>query len=201
MTAGPIDTSSTSTATEPAVEAAPGQEAHSRRRRIATLVGFGVLVLVLWEAVKLVGGVPWRFKDVLGTGLAIDYSPPFRFPFATDLNLPHWFSILGALAAPVQRHAPQSLGEFLVGAALYTWREAAIGFAVGALLGLVLATLFVHSRLAERAFVPYVIASRTIPIVALAPMIVYAFGPNVTSVVVIATYLTFFPVTIAMIRG
>ncbi len=48
---------------------------------------------------------------------------------------------------------------------------------------------------------PYVIASQTIPIVALAPMIVYAFGPNVTSVVVIATYLTFFPVTIAMIRG
>ena len=48
---------------------------------------------------------------------------------------------------------------------------------------------------------PYVIASQTIPIVALAPMIVFAFGPNVTSVVVIATYLTFFPVTIAMIRG
>ncbi|MGZ8438944.1 MAG: hypothetical protein ACXWXR_10460, partial [Candidatus Limnocylindrales bacterium] len=187
MTAGPIDISSTSTATEPAVEAAPGQGTHSRRRRVGTLVGFGILVLVAWEAVKWLGGVPWRFKDVLGTGLAIDYSPPFRFPFATDLNLPHWFNILGALAAPVQRNAQQSLGEFLVGAAFYTWREAAIGFAVGAVLGLVLATLFVHSRLAERAFVPYVIASQTIPIVALAPMIVYAFGPNVTSVVVIAT--------------
>jgi NitT/TauT family transport system permease protein len=49
--------------------------------------------------------------------------------------------------------------------------------------------------------VPYVVASQTIPIVALAPMIVFAFGPNVASVVVIATYLTFFPVTIAMIRG
>ena len=61
--------------------------------------------------------------------------------------------------------------------------------------------VFVHSRLLERAFVPYVVASQTIPIVALAPMIVFAFGPNVTSVVVIATYLTFFPVTIAMIRG
>ena len=200
-TAGPIDTPSTSTATEPAVEAAPGGGTHSRTRQVGTLVAFGLGVLLLWEAVKWLGGVPWRFKDVLGTGLVIDYSPPFRFPFATDLNLPHWFNILGALAAPVQRNAQQSLGEFLVGAALYTWREAAIGFAVGALLGLVLATLFVHSRLLERAFVPYVIASQTIPIVALAPMIVYAFGPNVTSVVVIATYLTFFPVTIAMIRG
>ena len=60
---------------------------------------------------------------------------------------------------------------------------------------------FVHSRLAERAFVPYVIASQTIPIIALAPLIVFALGQGVLSVVVIATYLTFFPVTIAMMRG
>ncbi|MEA2608841.1 MAG: NitT/TauT family transport system permease protein [Chloroflexota bacterium] len=200
-TAGPIDLLPRSTLTEPAIVAAPRQAGHSRRRRIGTLAGFGIGVLVIWEGVKVLGGVPWRFSNVLGTSLAIDYGPPFRFPFANDLNLPHWFSILGALAAPVQRNSPDSLGQFLVGAAFYTWREAAIGFLVGAMLGLVLATVFVHSRLLERAFVPYVVASQTIPIVALAPMIVYAFGPNVASVVVIATYLTFFPVTIAMIRG
>ena len=136
-----------------------------------------------------------------GTDIDIEHFPPFRWAFATDLNLPHWFNILAALAAPVQRNAEETLGQFLVGAAFYTWREAVIGFVVGALLGLLLATVFVHSRLAERAFVPYVVASQTIPIVALAPMIVFAFGPNVTSVVIIATYLTFFPVTIAMIRG
>ena len=175
--------------------------AHSRRRRALTFIAVGLAVLVLWEAVKWLGGVPWRFQNVLGSGLSIDHDPPFRWPFASDLNLPHWFSILGSLAAPVQRSAEQSLAQFLAGAAFYTWREAAIGFVVGAVLGLVLATVFVHSRLLERAVVPYVVASQTIPIVALAPMIVYAFGPNVTSVVIIATYLTFFPVTIAMIRG
>ncbi|MBA3236584.1 MAG: ABC transporter permease [Chloroflexi bacterium] len=173
----------------------------SAARRTWIFAWFGLAVLVVWEAVKWLGGVPWRFADVLGTGLAIDHSPPFRWGFATDLNLPHWFNIIGAMAAPVQRNAEDSLAQFLVGAAFYTWREAFIGFVVGALLGLALATVFVHSRLAERAFVPYVVASQTIPIVALAPMIVFAFGPNVTSVVVIATYLTFFPVTIAMIRG
>lgn len=186
-------------------EAAAGADAagvgHSRRRRIATFVAFVIVGLVLWEAVKWLGGVPWRFSNVLGTGLAIDHDPPFRWPLANDLNLPHWFSVLGALAAPVQRNAEQSLAQFLAGAAFYTWREAALGFLVGAVLGLVLATIFVHSRLLERAAVPYVVASQTIPIVALAPMIVYAFGPNVMSVVIIATYLTFFPVTIAMIRG
>ena len=200
-TAGPIDLQARSSRAEAALTADAAGTPHSRRRRILTFIAFGIAVLVLWEAVKWLGGVPWRFENVLGTGFAIDHDPPFRWPLANDLNLPHWFSILSALAAPVQRNADISLGQFLAGAAFYTWREAAIGFLVGALLGLVLATIFVHSRLMERAVVPYVVASQTIPIVALAPMIVYAFGPNVASVVIIATYLTFFPVTIAMIRG
>ncbi len=164
-------------------------------------MGIGLAVLAGWETVKWLGGVPWRFPDALGLGVDLFHDPPFRWPFATDLNLPHWFQIIGALAAPVQRNQEQTLGQFLVGAAFYTWREAALGFVIGAALGLILATVFVHARLLERAFVPYVVASQTIPIVALAPMIVFAFGPSVTSVVIIATYLTFFPVTIAMIRG
>ena len=200
-TAGPIDLLPRSTRSVARVALTAPGASHSRRRRIAVFVLFGVAILVLWEAAKWLGGVPWRFENVLGTGLDIDHDPPFRWAFASDLNLPHWFAILGALAGPVQRNAEESLGQFLAGAAFYTWREAAIGFVVGTLLGLLLATIFVHSRLLERAFVPYVVASQTIPIVALAPMIVYAVGPNVAAVVIIATYLTFFPVTIAMIRG
>jgi NitT/TauT family transport system permease protein len=45
------------------------------------------------------------------------------------------------------------------------------------------------------------VASQTIPIIALAPMVTYVFGAKITAVIVIATFLTFFPVTIAMIRG
>jgi NitT/TauT family transport system permease protein len=182
------------------VAAAPPR-GHSVRRQVLLFGSFALVVLAVWEGVKFLGGVPWRFPNALGLGIDIFHDPPFRWSFANDLNLPHWFNILGVLGQPVQRGSEESLGSFLAGAAFSTWREAAIGFVVGALLGLVLATLFVHSRLAERAFVPYVVASQTIPIVALAPMIVYAFGPSVASVVIIATYLTFFPVTIAMIRG
>jgi NitT/TauT family transport system permease protein len=200
-TADPIDLLPQLTRSGSATAAASPRAGHSRARRIVTYVLLGLALLVIWESVKFVGGVPWRFQNVLGSEIDIEHFPPFRWAFASDLNLPHWFSILAALAAPVQRNAEASLAEFLVGAAFYTWREAVIGFIVGALLGLLLATVFVHSRLAERAFVPYVVASQTIPIVALAPMIVFAIGPNVASVVVIATYLTFFPVTIAMIRG
>jgi NitT/TauT family transport system permease protein len=165
-----------------------------RARPVFLALGFLALIVVAWEGAKFIGGDPWR----LG---AWEWRPPLELSFASDIKLPHVWDIFGALANPVQRGSDESLAQFLVGAALYTWREAAIGFVVGALLGIGLATAFVHSRLLERAFVPYVIASQTIPIVALAPMIVFAFGPNVLSVVIIATYLTFFPVTIAMIRG
>jgi NitT/TauT family transport system permease protein len=163
-------------------------------RRAATFVGFLALLIVLWEAIKFIGGDPWRyFGDV--------WDPPLEIWFASDLLLPHVWEIAAALAAPVQRNAEVSLAQHLLGAALFTWQEAAIGFTVGAIIGVALAIAFVHSGLLERAFVPYVIASQTIPIVALAPMIVFAFGRDLTSVVIIATYLTFFPVTIAMIRG
>jgi len=162
--------------------------------RIAIFVGFAALLLVVWEGAKFIGGDPWRY-------FGWEWRPPLDIRYFSDLNLPHVWEIVGALAAPVQRNSDSSLGQFLVGAALHTWRAAAIGFVAGALIGIGLAALFVHSRLLERSLVPYVIASQTIPIVALAPMIAFAFGRDVVSVVIIATYLTFFPVTIAMIRG
>jgi NitT/TauT family transport system permease protein len=171
----------------------------SLRRPLAFLAAVVVLLLV-WEGVKLLGGTPWRAPGAL-PGSPVLWNPPFRWPFATDLLLPHTYTIAWAMVQPFQRGADQSLLQYLAGAALYTWREAFIGFVLGSLLGLGLATIFVHSRLAERAFVPYVIASQTIPIMALAPLVVFALGQGVGSVVVIATYLTFFPVTIAMLRG
>ncbi len=172
----------------------PSSAERGWRRRLVTFVAFCALLLIAWAGLKFIGGDPWR-----GDGWT--WEPPLEIWFASDLLLPHTWDIAGALSAPVQRGSEDSLAQFLVGAALYTWREAAIGFLVGAVIGIGLAAVFVHSRLMERALVPYVIASQTIPIVALAPMIVFAFGRDVLSVVIVATYLTFFPVTIAMIRG
>ena len=71
----------------------------------------------------------------------------------------------------------------------------------GGILGLGLGIIFVHSRLAERAFVPYVVASQTVPILAIAPLVVVALKADWLSVMAVATYLTFFPVTIASMRG
>jgi NitT/TauT family transport system permease protein len=72
---------------------------------------------------------------------------------------------------------------------------------MGAVVGFVLAVLLVHSRIAQRAFLPYIVASQTIPILAVAPMVVVWLKAGWQSVAVIAAYLTFFPVTINTLRG
>ncbi len=118
-----------------------------------------------------------------------------------NLNLPHLQSIAEAFLQPARRNGEQLLIRILGVAGLYTWGEAVFGFTFGALLGLILGTMFAHSKLLERAFLPYVVASQTIPILAIAPMIVIWLGASPTSVAVIAVYITFFPVTINTLRG
>jgi NitT/TauT family transport system permease protein len=191
----------TAAVTRPGLTSTGPARAGGRRGR-GVLVGLAVAigVVVLWEGAKFLGGTPWR-APLAQPGSPVLWNPPFRWAFANDLNLPHVWNILLTFGQPFQRGADQTVAEYLFGAALYTWREAFLGFLLGTSIGLLLATVFVHSRLLERALVPYVVASQTIPIIALAPMITYAFGGSLAAVVVIATYLTFFPVTIAMIRG
>ena len=168
-------------------------------RGILLALLFLAVLVAAWEGAKALGGDPWRFKDA--TGNETVYTPPFHWSIVDDLSLPHVWKVWDALNAPVQRQQEQSLAVYLVGAAFYTGREAALGFIVGGLLGLALAALFVHSKLAERAFMPYIVASQTIPILALAPLICLAFGNGLVGIVIVASYLTFFPVTIAELRG
>lgn len=165
-------------------------------RRVTSIVLFVLGFFFLWEAAKWLAGDPWHV-----TAIGYEHVPPFRVAQVNDLNLPHIWAIFGSFAEPFQRNADYALGNYLTDQALYTWAEALVGFALGAFIGIVLASVFVHFGLLERAFVPYVVASQTVPIVALAPLIVVSFGRGLTSIVIIATYLTFFPVTIAMIRG
>jgi NitT/TauT family transport system permease protein len=193
-------TTATITRREPGARAAGVRG--KRARRALTWVLVVVAVLVAWEGLKFLGGTPWRAPGALpGPDNPILWNPPFRWPFANDLNLPHVWNIGLAFLDPWQRGADRNVAQFLFDAALFTWREAALGFLLGGAIGLILATVFVHSRLAERAFVPYVVASQTVPIIAIAPLITYALGGSTLAVVVIAAYLTFFPVTIAMIVG
>jgi NitT/TauT family transport system permease protein len=170
------------------------------RRWLGILVVLALL-LAAWEFAKWMGGDPWRLHgSVFGIPIDYEHTPPFAFRIASDLSLPHLWDIAAAFVAPAQRNGPPLAG-ILFDSAVFTFREALVGFIVGALLGLGLAIVFVHSRLLERALVPYVVASQTVPIIAIAPIIVIFLHAGWLSVAVIATYLTFFPVTVAALRG
>lgn len=171
-------------------------------RRFRPVLGFVVIVvalLVAWEGAKWLAGDPWRFDSFLGTGIAIDHRPPFRVVPFNDINLPHVWDIAAAFGETDARG--DSRMAVLFGAGLFTLRNAALGFAIGALVGLGLATVIVHVRLVERALVPLLIVSQTIPIIAIAPLIVIGLRADWLGVAVVTSYLTFFPVTIAAIRG
>ena len=118
-----------------------------------------------------------------------------------DLNLPHLQMIAEAFLQPARRNGELLLLRILADAGIYTLSEAIFGFVFGAALGFVLGTVFAHSRLLERGLLPYVVASQTVPILAIAPMVVIWLGAGQLSVAVIAAYLTFFPVTINTLRG
>ena len=132
-------------------------------RTALALLAFFAILAVAWEAFKWLFGDPWRLQGILGTSLAYEHVPPFKLLQASDLQLPHLWAIAEKLAGPVQRSQEQTLAAYLVGAAIYTLAEAAIGFLLGSAIGIALASVFVHSRLAERALIPYAIASQTIP--------------------------------------
>jgi NitT/TauT family transport system permease protein len=135
-------------------------------------------------------------------------STGWTHPFVVDdTSMPHVWVILHALWQPAQVNQP-ALGTILFHKSLFTAKEAAVGFALGATIGFVLGIVLVHSRLLQRGFLPYIVASQTIPILAIAPMVVVWVNPKLPaglqgwgSVAVIAAYLTFFPVAINTLRG
>ncbi|WP_224704637.1 ABC transporter permease [Devosia aquimaris] len=80
-----------------------------------------------------------------------------------------------------------------------------LGFALGTLLGIGLAVVIVHNDASERSLMPWIIASQTIPILAIAPMVVVGLGAvGVTGLLpkaLISMYLSFFPVVVGMVKG
>lgn len=166
-------------------------------RQLFSFVVVLLLLAVVWETLKFVGGDPWR-PDNNPFGLA--HNPPLRFKIASDLNLPHLWDIFAAFGKESRRNGPPLI-TVLSGAAFFTFREAVVGFALGGVLGLLLGILFAHVLLLERGCMPYVVASQTIPILAIAPMVIIWLKAGWISVAVISAYLTFFPVTINTLRG
>lgn len=133
----------------------------------------------------------------------------FKRPFVVDdITMPPLQDIVGALFE--RQTDGQLLIDILFDAALFTAKEAAVGFALGAAVGFLLGAIVSRFVVLQRGLMPYIVASQTIPILALAPIIVVGLGSLVVfgwtpepwiRVSIIAAYLTFFPVMVNTVRG
>ncbi len=154
--------------------------------------GFGI-VAMLWELVKRVGDG----KRILGIN-------------TSDSTMPHVSDVARAFSKEAIQGQGKSVFSVVLHASWFTFRLAVGGFVLGICLGLLLAMVMQRFRIVERAWLPYVVLSQTVPLIALAPLIsgwggnIRLFGYQWTgwmSVVGMAAYLSFFPITIGALRG
>jgi len=172
-----------------------------------------IIIILAWEGYKLLGDVGGKFlrgtaqvrvgeERVPGSlcqsiGLC-EVELPVR---SDDRAMPHVKDMVVTIFEPPRRGSEVILLNILFRASLFTLQEAIAGFVIGGVLGFSLGVVFAHSGLLERGLLPYVVASQTVPLLAIAPMVVIWLGGNWFSVAIIAAYLTFFPVTINTLRG
>jgi NitT/TauT family transport system permease protein len=162
----------------------------------ALLAVAGLAVVIgLWEGYKVIDG------QLFGWTL------PMR---ADDRSMPHVWTMVSRLGDAENRGTSRPVGLAVLSGAWYTFRLAMAGLIIGAVLGGGLAIAMVRNRWMERAALPLIIISQTIPVVALAPLVVIwggrlkLFGwewKPWLSVSVIAAFLAFAPIAINTLRG
>ncbi|MBC7813617.1 MAG: ABC transporter permease [Burkholderiales bacterium] len=182
-------------AAEPLARAENPPTDYSGLRTVVFCVLLIVLAGLLWEGAKAFGSANNYEITVFGM--------PVNLSILNNTKLPHLTDIFAAFSEPAQRNGPP-LTQILIQSSLFTLGEALLGFSIGGILGFALAIIFAHSPLMQRGLLPYVVASQTVPILAIAPMVVIWMRQadlSVLAVPVIAAYLTFFPVTIYTLRG
>jgi NitT/TauT family transport system permease protein len=193
--------------TELALKARPGSGAWRRLAKgrtlpIATVV---LIILLLWYAAAVALNAP-QIRDRLNRS-----GQPWT---ARDLIIATWTMDRPVLPTPDQIGAefyktvfatPITSKRSLVYHAYVTASATVVGFLLGSVLGILLAVGVVHQRTLDRSLMPWIIASQTVPILAIAPMIIVVLGNfgfvGLLPKSIISMYLCFFPVTIGMAKG
>ena len=170
---------------------------------IATVV---LALLAGWYVAAALMNAPLQ-RDAYANAGRSDYSTQDLVVNSLNMErpkLPGPHQVAGEIYRLVFATAPTSKRS-LVYHSLITLEETLIGFAAGAALGVGLAVLIVSMRWLERSMMPWIVASQTVPIIALAPMIVVILNQfDITGVApkaAIAAYLSFFPITVGMVKG
>lgn len=145
------------------------------------------------ERVLVPRGTPYGWQELVATTWAME---------RPVLPAPH--QVLADLRESLLDFPLDSPRNLLYHAAV-TAQSTLVGFVLGTLLGVVLAAAIVHSRTLDRALLPWIVASQTVPVLAIAPIVLVILGSlgfsGLAPKAAIAMYLCFFPVTVAMVQG
>lgn len=179
-------------------------------KQLANKQWFAVLVLVIgiliiWYIAALLmngnqminmlerTGQSWTYAQILEGAYSIQRPP---------LPVPH--QVAYELYDSIFNNAITSRRSLLYHTQI-TLNSTLLGFVLGSLLGIVIAIGIVHNRTLDTSLMPWVIASQTVPILAIAPIVVVVLGSmNLTGILpkaIISMYLSFFPVVIGMVKG
>ncbi|MFK0273974.1 ABC transporter permease [Ensifer sp. NPDC090286] len=172
------------------------------------LVPVGTVVLLLiaiWYVAVVFLNAPFERDTAARAGTEISFSDIVRNTMAQErpvLPAPH--QVIAEIWDTTFNKAITSKRS-LVYHAWITLSATLLGFGIGAALGILLAVGIVHNRAMDRSLMPWVIASQTIPILAIAPMIIVVLNAigisGLLPKALISTYLSFFPVVVGMVKG
>ncbi len=168
-------------------------------RRSSMFVVALLFVAALWELYKVVG--PEDGGALLGVNI---------LPRSNDRAMPHVWDMLSRYTRPELRSSERKIWRVVLAGAWFSFRLSLVGFAIGTTVGVLLATLMARFKVVERGLLPYLVVSQTVPLIALAPLVVSwggkleVFGyewPRWLSASVLGAFLAFFPVAVGTLRG
>ena len=171
----------------------------TRARRVWTFALALVLVGAVWELYKVAG--PEDGGTVFGWTI---------LPRANDTAMPHVWEMFSRYGQPENRASDTPILVVVLRGAWFTFRIALAGLALGTAVGLGLAVLMARYKVVERGLLPYLVLSQTVPLIALAPLVVSWGGrlhvgafewPRWLSAAVLGAFLAFFPVAVGTLKG
>lgn len=168
-------------------------------RRTGMFLASLVLLIVIWETYKFIG--PTEGGKVLGVRI---------LPRTSDYAMPHVWDMFSRFASPEVRGSDRTVFDAVLAGAWFSFRLSAAGFVMGAVVGVALAVVMARFRFVQRGVLPYLVVSQTVPLIALAPLVVNWGGrislgpflwPRWLSAAVLGAFLAFFPIAVGTLRG
>ena len=156
-------------------------------------------VVVLWELYKILG--PQDGGKFFGVSI---------LPRANDTAMPHFSTMLSRYGRPEVRGSDKKIWVVVLSGAMFSLRLSLVGFFLGTTIGVGLAVLMSRYRIVQRGLLPYLVMSQTVPLIALAPLVVSWGGkleigsfiwPRWLSASILGTFLAFFPIAVGTLRG